>query len=112
MSTGGRGSQSLKTEPPLSLGLPPDRDAPIMSGGLDPDVHTHRPDVATGGELGASLLPGQSDDARGGLIPWRNLRDAIEDRKSNTSELQSLMRISYAVFCLIKKKQNHIHMKK
>src|SRR3546814_8142225 len=27
-----------------------------------------------------------------------------EDRKSNTSELQSLMRISYAVFCLKKKK--------
>src|SRR3546814_18093576 len=78
MSTGGRGSQSLKTEPPLSLGLPPDRAAPIMSGGLDPDVHTHRPDVATGGELGASLLPGQSDDARGDLIPWRHLRDAIE----------------------------------
>src|SRR3546814_3575088 len=26
-----------------------------------------------------------------------------EDRKSNTSELQSLMRISYAVFCLKKK---------
>src|SRR3546814_1102918 len=29
--------------------------------------------------------------------PWK-------DRKSNTSELQSLMRISYAVFCLKKKK--------
>src|SRR3546814_6826931 len=28
------------------------------------------------------------------------------DRKSNTSELQSLMRISYAVFCLKKKKNN------
>src|SRR3546814_9460068 len=27
------------------------------------------------------------------------------DRKSTTSELQSLMRISYAVFCLKKKKQ-------
>src|SRR3546814_4176333 len=27
------------------------------------------------------------------------------DRKSHTSELQSLMRISYAVFCLKKKKQ-------
>src|SRR3546814_1236909 len=27
-----------------------------------------------------------------------------EDRKSNTSELQSLMRISYAVLCLKKKK--------
>src|SRR3546814_5774779 len=29
------------------------------------------------------------------------------DRKSNTSELQSLMRISYAVFCL--KKKNILH---
>src|SRR3546814_9688222 len=28
----------------------------------------------------------------------------LEDRKSTTSELQSLMRISYAVFCLKKKK--------
>src|SRR3546814_5846975 len=28
------------------------------------------------------------------------------DRKSNTSELQSLMRISYAVFCLKKKNNN------
>src|SRR3546814_3757402 len=32
------------------------------------------------------------------------------DRKSTTSELQSLMRISYAVFCLKKKKQTpHIN---
>src|SRR3546814_4495193 len=29
--------------------------------------------------------------------------DAVGDRKSTTSELQSLMRISYAVFCLKKK---------
>src|SRR3546814_1837928 len=32
--------------------------------------------------------------------------DGALDRKSNTSELQSLMRISYAVFCLKKKKKN------
>src|SRR3546814_2110887 len=31
---------------------------------------------------------------------------AATDRKSTTSELQSLMRISYAVFCLKKKTQN------
>src|SRR3546814_8604528 len=31
----------------------------------------------------------------------------IVDRKEHTSELQSLMRISYAVFCLKKKKQIH-----
>src|SRR3546814_3989107 len=34
--------------------------------------------------------------------------DADEDRsEEHTSELQSLMRISYAVFCLKKKKQNN-----
>src|SRR3546814_10142215 len=31
-----------------------------------------------------------------------------EDRKKHTSELQSLMRISYAVFCLKKKKKKRI----
>src|SRR3546814_5826774 len=31
-----------------------------------------------------------------------------EDRKSHTSELQSLMRISYAVFCLKKKKKDNL----
>src|SRR3546814_7687179 len=30
--------------------------------------------------------------------------------EEHTSELQSLMRISYAVFCLKKKKKNKIHM--
>src|SRR3546814_3599146 len=34
-------------------------------------------------------------------MPWRKPRDRSEE---HTSELQSLMRISYAVFCLKKKK--------
>src|SRR3546814_8889792 len=34
------------------------------------------------------------------------------DRKSNTSELQSLMRISYAAFCLKKKKRQNKQKKK
>src|SRR3546814_5915123 len=40
------------------------------------------------------------------LEPGRGLTDAIENPRSeeHTSELQSLMRISYAVFCLKKKK--------
>src|SRR3546814_10433691 len=33
----------------------------------------------------------------------RRLIESEEDRKEHTSELQSLMRISYAVFCLKKK---------
>src|SRR3546814_3065676 len=32
--------------------------------------------------------------------------------EEHTSELQSLMRISYAVFCLKKKKNKHIHIQK
>src|SRR3546814_7980464 len=34
---------------------------------------------------------------------------AAEDRKRHTSELQSLMRNSYAVFCLKKKKNTKLH---
>src|SRR3546814_9818567 len=38
-----------------------------------------------------------------------HLGDFIEERsEEHTSELQSLMRISYAVFCLKKKKRTHI----
>src|SRR3546814_4392439 len=33
--------------------------------------------------------------------------DRLERSEEQTSELQSLMRISYAVFCLKKKKSNH-----
>src|SRR3546814_4673204 len=46
---------------------------------------------------------------RGGVRPWQNVvrlhfQDAVLDRSDeHTSELQSLMRISYAVFCLKKK---------
>src|SRR3546814_5576474 len=40
------------------------------------------------------------------LLAFANALGGL-DRKSNTSELQSLMRISYAVFCLKKKKQIH-----
>src|SRR3546814_8952214 len=47
----------------------------------------------------------------------QRLRDAIETldegfrSEEHTSELQSLMRISYAVFCLKKKKSHYIHKK-
>src|SRR3546814_7428599 len=50
-------------------------------------------------------LPGV--EARRGL--FKEIEDILlrqmEDRKSTTSELQSLMRISYAVFCLKKKRK-------
>src|SRR3546814_10449834 len=37
-------------------------------------------------------------------------RDAVERSEEHTSELQSLMRISYAVFCLKKKKRTITHI--
>src|SRR3546814_9427988 len=39
-----------------------------------------------------------------------NNADAVARSEEHTSELQSLMRISYAVFCLKKKIHNHINI--
>src|SRR3546814_6679766 len=39
-------------------------------------------------------------------LEWRESGVEIARSEEHTSELQSLMRISYAVFCLKKKKQN------
>src|SRR3546814_7586468 len=42
-------------------------------------------------------------------LPDLDFAQAVERSEEHTSELQSLMRISYAVFCLKKKKQNTRH---
>src|SRR3546814_6496442 len=70
------------------------------------------------GGIGLSLYPVQDLCAEAG-VHWRghggfggialshNVRTRAEVRsEEHTSELQSLMRISYAVFCLKKKKHN------
>src|SRR3546814_6702942 len=70
--------------------------------------------------------PRRADQDRPGLVRYRAraarrpgirglLRAARHRSEEHTSELQSLMRISYAVFCLKKKKKNnkyHEHTKK
>src|SRR3546814_10867829 len=48
---------------------------------------------------------GEHNCLYGALLVQRNLC-FVADRKSTRLELQSLMRISYAVFCLKKKKKN------
>src|SRR3546814_5771312 len=66
------------------------------------------------GTLGRrSHLPAGAPALFLGIIPFGQAGDprlpcleGIEDRKSTRLELQSLMRISYAVFCLKKKKIN------
>src|SRR3546814_2845669 len=74
-------------------------------------VERHR-EAAHGGSRQKSApfhphLPLFATDAR--ALRVRQI-DRINDPRSeeHTSELQSLMRISYAVFCLKKKKTNHI----
>src|SRR3546814_7310057 len=61
-------------------------------------------DLARAGELSYGTIPQlqkQLADAEG----------ATKRSEEHTSELQSLMRISYAVFCLKKKERNKIHLK-
>src|SRR3546814_6608715 len=54
-----------------------------------------------------NLLPEHSDCRRLWIPGGRALIDGAHPRsEEHTSELQSLMRISYAVFCLKKKKTN------
>src|SRR3546814_3904583 len=43
------------------------------------------------------------------VAPVIRRSDTIDRSEEHTSELQSLMRISYAVFCLKKKKNRHAH---
>src|SRR3546814_4192744 len=49
-----------------------------------------------------------NDHAVQARLPWEAARDWFHEARSeeHTSELQSLMRISYAVFCLKKKNNN------
>src|SRR3546814_3311314 len=59
-----------------------------------------QPDAA--GHWGLRLLEDPALDARDAHPAWRS--------EEHTSELQSLLRISYAVFCLKKKKYQTLHL--
>src|SRR3546814_1120387 len=60
----------------------------------------------TGILLGASMLLAQGEHLAH-LIAWAiQAKQTVTRSEEHTSELQSLMRISYAVFCLKKKKKN------
>src|SRR3546814_8390087 len=72
---------------------------------------THRLTCASWSTLGTTYSAGRAMAAR--KLTYRQIADLLLDlecgttgrSEEHTSELQSLMRISYAVFCL--KKQNH-----
>src|SRR3546814_13891994 len=64
-----------------------------------------RVDVHADGDR-ADHLPGRRVDDRHGDLRLEGLGRLVHRSEEHTSELQSLMRISYAVFCL-KKKNKH-----
>src|SRR3546814_7458203 len=66
-----------------------------------------------GGKLGlVADLGHEKHDQRGSESAPATTRLLILRSEEHTSELQSLMRISYAVFCLKKKKKNINHTRK
>src|SRR3546814_6526108 len=83
--------------------------------------HRQEPEIAGAVQCGALRQRDEGEEAQAGgsdgrqLLPFRERRagrlqhfpgphDALPRSEEHTSELQSLMRISYAVFCLKKKK--------
>src|SRR3546814_5202180 len=67
--------------------------------------------LAPGGQVVANLVLGADQvdvlDHRGGDVRRGLVLAAGQRSEEHTSELQSLMRISYAVFCLKKKTKNN-----
>src|SRR3546814_4545465 len=66
-------------------------------------------DAAIVGTISRKLASTETNDQSATGPPWPDILGAQRGRsEEHTSELQSLMRISYAVFCLKKKiKQRH-----
>src|SRR3546814_8924202 len=75
-----------------------------------------RPDITRGDVVNLIWANGRIIDATSAEAPaaWRRQLYLMLDARSeeHTSELQSLMRISYAVFCLKKKNKGHNHTNK
>src|SRR3546814_3962563 len=76
----------------------------LMVGGLVGAVVALKLGLPAGAALPLMLVA----SAVGGAL-WAGIASLLRRSEEHTSELQSLMRISYAVFCLKKKTPYHIH---
>src|SRR3546814_6337523 len=93
--------------PLLGISLPPTSPY-ALDGRFIRDGNTWRYEGFTG-KVGDSDLAGTASVETGGERPFLRA-DLVSKRRSeeHTSELQSLMRLSYAVFCL--KKKNELNL--
>src|SRR3546814_9858137 len=73
-------------------------------GEQSPQAHVRRAVLGEHGVEGCHRKKAVDPAHKRPLMSW--LMDAHDRSEEHTSELQSLMRISYAVFCLKKKKKN------
>src|SRR3546814_5212318 len=94
-------AKSWLTEAPLRM----------LMNNLHPDVAERPEELVVYGGIGRAARDWQSYDTI--VETLKRLDDdqtlLVQRSEEHTSELQSLMRISYAVFCLTKKKKKNIH---
>src|SRR3546814_7314185 len=102
-AAGGSGEAFDWTKVPVQLSRPW-----LLAGGLGPEtvaaaIMATQPwgvDVSSGIESAPGIKDGEK------MLRFVQEVERVDRSEEHTSELQSLMRISYAVFCLQKKKQN------
>src|SRR3546814_3039474 len=92
--------------PPVAWGGNPLPDASGQGGG---HLVLDRAQVLAGGGMGGGRTPWRYQFFHGSHHTQTDGR-ARKRSEEHTSELQSLMRISYAVFCLKKKNNNNINI--
>src|SRR3546814_6677233 len=91
-------------------------DLAVEAGARVPEADPENHSVGYGGypdrdghvTLDAIIM--DEDGRVGAVAALEDVVHAISRSEEHTSELQSLMRISYAVFCLKKKKKTSTHM--
>src|SRR3546814_5601621 len=80
---------------------------PVIRGAVTQAMRILGRQFVMGRSIGEALERARANEKKGYRYSYDMLGEAAQTRsEEHTSELQSLMRISYAVFCLKKKKQH------